>query len=210
MWMDIAIGVIILISFILGYVRGFMNTFLHTAGWILSLVLSFVWYPKVSAFLKEKTGFYDMMHARLTERVAAEGSDTTSQILNGIPEVLKEAVTAATNALAESLANGLADVLFSIISFLIVAIGIKLIFLFLTSLFSKRSNDGLTGFFDGVFGAAFGGLKGFVLVLILLALLIPIMNLTSSDFLQNTLNESRFAKVLYDSNPLFLMLNRFQ
>jgi len=209
MWMDIAIGAIIFISFVLGYVRGFMNTFFHTVGWILSIVLSFVWYPKVSMFLKEKTGFYETINARLAERISTSNTDTANQVLNGIPDVLKEAVDTAANALAKSFANGLSDVLFSVISFLIVAIGIKLIFLVLTSLFSKRSNNGLTGFFDGVFGAAFGGLKGIVLVLILLALLIPIINLTSSEFLQNALDSSHFAKSLYDGNPLFSIFNLF-
>lgn len=209
MWMDIAIGLILLVSFVLGYVRGFMNTFLHTAGWILALVLSFVWYPTVTAFLKEKTGFYEMMDTNLTERFATQSTGVVSDTLNGIPEILKEAVNTAANALAESLGSGLANILFNIIGFLLVGIGIKLIFLFLTSLFSKKSNDGLTGWFDGIFGAVFGGIKGFVLVLVLLACLVPIMGLSLSTFLQNTLDASHFAKVLYDSNPIFLILHSF-
>ena len=50
MWMDIAIAAIILLSAGFGFASGFVKTFLHTVGWILSIVLGFIWYPQLKAF----------------------------------------------------------------------------------------------------------------------------------------------------------------
>ena len=42
MWMDIAIGLIFVLSTASGFRKGFVRTFIHTAGWVLSIIIGFV------------------------------------------------------------------------------------------------------------------------------------------------------------------------
>lgn len=213
MWMDIAILAIILGSTVLGYIQGFIRTFLHTVGWLLAIVLSFAWYPTVVNFLKEKTDFYDVMQTNVSDQLTAGLGDAasggTENALNGIPDILAQAFQAASGAVADTLAGGLTDILFNIAGFLLVIAAIKFIFWLLTSLFSKKDNDGITGWFDGIFGAVFGGVKGIVIVFILLAILVPITGLSQGTFFLESLEASKVAGSLYDNNVVFIMIKEF-
>jgi len=46
-WMDVVVALIFVISTAVGFRQGFVHTFIHTAGWLLSIVLAFAWYAKV-------------------------------------------------------------------------------------------------------------------------------------------------------------------
>ncbi|WP_130862965.1 CvpA family protein [Bacilliculturomica massiliensis] len=213
MWMDIAILVIVLGSTVLGYNQGFMRTFLHTVGWLLAIVLSFAWYPAVVEFLKDKTDFYTTMHTSITEQLAAgagdAAADSAGTAFGRIPDILVQAFQAASDAVADSVAGSITDLLFNIVGFLIVIAAIKFIFWLLISLFSKKDNDGITGWFDGIFGAVFGGVKGIVVVFILLAILVPVTELSSGTFFLDSLHESKIAESLYDNNAVFIMVKEF-
>lgn len=213
MWMDIAILVIVLGSTVLGYIQGFMRTFLHTVGWLLAIVLSFAWYPTVVDFLKSKTGFYTAMQSNITDQLTLSTEDAAAgsagNALSGIPDILAQAIQTASEAVADSLAGNITDLLFNIVSFLLVIAAIKLIFWMLISLFSKRNNDGLTGWLDGIFGAFFGGAKGIVIVLVLLAILVPVTGLSHGTFFQESLKASKLANTLYNHNAVFMVIEKF-
>lgn len=214
MWMDIAILAIFLVSTVLGYIQGFIRTFLHTVGWLLSIILGFAWYPAVADFLKKKTDFYDTMHSNVADRLAAAGSDAAGSAqdavhYSGIPDILSQAFQAAKDAVADSLAGGITNILFNIVAFLIIIAAIKFIFWLLITLFSKRENGGITGWFDGIFGAVFGGLKGIVIVFVLLALLVPVTELSSSTYFLDSLKDSKLAYTLYDNNWVFVLIKEF-
>lgn len=206
MLLDIAAGAIISLSAAWGYRRGFIHTFLHTAGWLFSMVLSFAWYPMISKALKEKTGLYDTVQQGVAQRLADSSAEVTEQALNGIPSVLKDATDVTASILADSFASGLCDLLFSILSIVIITFGIKFIFFLLVALFSKRTNDGLTGWADGVFGALFGAVKAVFLILVLLALLVLFSDSPSAAFLMDALDQSTVIGTLYDRNPLLLFI----
>ncbi|MDD2216047.1 MAG: CvpA family protein, partial [Eubacteriales bacterium] len=95
---------------------------------------------------------------------------------------------------------------FQIISFLAVVIGIRLLFILLSSLFGKKRNKGITGFVDGFFGLIVGMLKGAILVFLLLALLVPVIGLSGGDFLADSLRDSSIASTLYDNNLILLII----
>lgn len=210
MWVDGLIVIIVIFTIIQGYRRGFVHTFIHTVGWILAVVLGFVWYPHVIGFLKEKTGFYDAVRARIAERVAENAGNTADSVMTGIPEVIRDlldkAIDSATNAIAVSLSENLTNLIFNIIGFLAVAAAIKLFLMVLTFLFSKEKNGGFIGGIDGFFGLLAGALKGVILIYILLALMVPVTSLSGSSFLINQLDGSVLGSYLYDNNLILRMV----
>jgi hypothetical protein len=78
--------------------------------------------------------------------------------------------------------------------------------LLFSSLFSKKHNDGIIGFLDGSFGLIAGAIKGLLLIFILLALLVPVISLSSGNGLASALEASRIAGTLYDNNYLLLIV----
>lgn len=213
MWVDGIIVIIVIFAIIQGYRRGFVHTFIHTVGWIIAVVLGFVWYPHVIEFLKEKTGFYESIHGKIAERIAENAGGASNSAMTGIPEVIRDlldkAIDSATNALAVTMSDSLTNLIFNIIGFLTVAVAIKLILMTVTFLFSKEKNGGFIGGVDGFFGLLAGALKGIILVYILLALMVPITSLSGSSFLIGQLDGSVLGSYLYDNNLILKMVKGF-
>ena len=206
MWMDIAIAVIVGLSAVFGFVPGFVKTFLHTVGWILSIVLGFIWYPQLKDFLIEHTNYYVSMQDAVGSRLDDAAGTAITEIFGNIPDVLARAFIAASETLTSSLADTITNLFFSIISLVIIMAGIKLIFWILIQLFSKTKNEGFTGFVDGVLGFGFGLLKGVLLILVLMALMVPISNFADTSFFTEAIDQSQVAKVLYNANPILLFV----
>ena len=213
MWVDCIIAIIVIFTIIQGYRHGFVHTFIHTVGWILAVILGFVWYPHVIGFLKDKTGYYDSIHEKIAERLAENAGNATDSAMSGIPEVIRDlldkAIDSATSAIASTVSDNLTNLIFNIIGFLVVAIAIKLILMTLTLLFSKEKNGGFIGGVDGFFGLLAGALKGIILVYILLALMVPVTSLTGNSFLIEQLDGSALGSYLYDNNLILKMVKGF-
>lgn len=223
MWMDITILILVLASAVLGYFQGFTRTFLHTVGWVLGLVLGFVWYPAVVDLLKSKTGLYDAIYLSASDKLAsavtenltidslAEGAaGEAGGALTQVPAILFQMLRSAAETVTDTLAIDLAELLIKLVALLLIVAVIKLAFWLLIALFSKKDNDGITGWFDGIFGAALGGLKGIAVVLILLALLAPAMELASDPsrgFFRDSLEESKLAQRFYNGNVILLLVS---
>lgn len=206
MWVDMIIAVIFAFAVIQGFRHGFVHTFIHTIGWILAGLLGFICYPYVISFLKDKTNFYDLIHTRIADKIGESADSATSSLLENIPNVIKEilqkALETATDTITTSLANGISDILFNIIGFLVIVLAIKLFLFIITLLFSKKSNDGLVGWFDGFFGIIAGGLKGIILIYVLLFLLVPLSSLMDLEFIMEQVNRSAIGNFLYNNNLL--------
>lgn len=225
MALDICLGIIFLLSVVAGYRKGFTESFLHTVGWILALILGFVWTPTVVSFLRHSTELEQTLRTVLTERLsdllpaASEaGSLSTSSsgpmlssegILKGIPDILSDYFSDASSVIGTNMIENLISIILSIAALLLIILLIKLIFFIIISLFSKKKRKGLIGFSDGALGFLFGGIRGGLFICILLALFLPLTNLTNSDFLLQQLEGSTYAIKIYDNNPIFFLTQIF-
>ncbi len=212
MLIDIAVGIILIISVVRGYSNGFARTFLHIAGWVLSIVLAFVFYPKATEILMGKTSIYDTIHSILSVHFSSGSESTTQYALSQFPAALGSTIQGiidgAAGALADALTDGLTQIVFNILGFLLIAVGVRLVFLLISLLFSKKNNDGITGFVDGVLGGLAGAAKGMIVVYVVLAFMVPMLGLTDNPILQDVLSTSIFSQYLYDNNLLFFAFGR--
>lgn len=208
---DIVILLIIALSIITGYGKGFIRTFLHAIGWILSMVLAFVWSPKVQEWLLANTKVYENMKEALIDKFAdsVPGATATFDIL---PKALSEGVVAFTGNVSSFMATRMTDIIFTVFSFVLVIFAIKLVLYILVGVLSKKNRRGLTGMVDGVLGAVAGCVTGILLVYVLLALLIPLAALASADLTQiisNAIDNSFIVKEMYNNNLVVLVFQNF-
>lgn len=211
MILDIAIIIVLAAAMVQGFRNGFIYTFLNMTGWLLSLVLGFVWSPHVRNFLIEKTDYYESIQQNLSTKFSS-AMNTTDLFVEGFPKLLQKAVDKMAGAAANSFADVMTDFVFTILSFLAVVLLIKLILWIFIGIFSKKHSGGLTAFLDGTAGLCAGLVKGLLLVFVLLALMVPFMTLSSphtAETIQGWLASSRFACDLYDNNLIILIIRDF-
>ena len=225
MALDICLGIIFLLSVVAGYRKGFTESFLHTVGWILALILGFVWTPTVVSFLRHNTGLEETLRTVLTERLSGllpsatdTGALSTSSsgpmlssegILKGIPDILSDYFSDASSVIGTNMIENLISIILSIVALLLIILLIKLVFFVIISLFSKKKRKGIIGFSDGALGFLFGGIRGALFICILLALILPLTNVTNSEFLLQQLESSTYAIQIYNNNPIFFLTQIF-
>ena len=199
MVIDVAIAVIVILAMVFGFRSGFVYAFLHMIGWIAAIVISFVWTPAAKEFLLENTDLYDFIYTAISERLTdAAGAMRVSAALPGL--------------ITDMAAASVSDFLFTVLAFLLVIIAVKIVFLLLIKLLSKKYHSGMRGIFDGSLGLIVGFVKGICITFILLAVLIPVLGLIDSGFVdvvRGWLDSSYFSGTLYDANIFVLIIRDF-
>ncbi len=192
-----------------GYRNGFIYTLLHTVGWIFSLAVAFFLTPALRQWMIQTDFLYSTIRDQLLLRMP-DTLDPHSLIAEGIPKSVRDLLLQVADSVTDSIAMAVTDLLMSVIAFLILVTAAKAVIYLLVALFSKKSTDGPTGTIDGVLGLAFGFVKGMLILYLILALMIPAVNLASPDHafsLLTSLNSSLLAKDLYDNNLLLLLFD---
>ena len=201
MIIDIILVIIFILSLILGYRKGFTNSLIHTFGWVGSIVVSYLVNRPVCAFLKDNTGLYDYLYESVKQNVAASADTSTSLIPTLFGGILLKA--------QEELAVRIADSIYAVICFLLVLFAIKIILWLIALAVSKKHNDGVIGFVDGLLGMLAGIIRGIIIVLLLLAFAYPVLSFISPDtaeLMMKQLESSMFSLYLYEHNPLLVIL----
>ena len=208
---DIIVIAILVFGLVFGFRSGFIYTFIHTIGWLLALLIGFIWAPKLCDFITQKTDFYNSLYNAFLIRFSESftiADDTVAQL----PEILAKFIDSTEMNFVSSVSKTMTDLCFSIISFLLVVLAVKLMLWLITEMFSKKQNGGFTGLLDGILGLAFGLMRSFLVVFFLLALLVPVSSFLAPDTasaLIESLSKSVFPKDLYDNNLLMLIVRDF-
>lgn len=211
MVLDVIIGIIVVAIMGYSFRRGFVYSFLRTIDWILAVVAAFIWSSKLGEFIMEKTDIYTNMLTKTQEKFKDSMAEATSE-MNSLPTIFGDIVSDATNKVASDMAVVVTDRIFGIMCFAIIVIGVKLVIFALITLLSKENNDGFLGFTDGIAGMAVGFVKAMIVVFLLLALMLPAVNMLSpehTDAVMKSLDNSYFAGDLYDNNFLLLIVRDF-
>jgi uncharacterized membrane protein required for colicin V production len=210
MIIDIALFSILIIIMAISYRNGFISTFMHLIGWLLSISCGFFFSPQVKEYLISKDFFYTAINDKLLNKMP-QGLPAGSLESQGIPEIVGDFINKVTGTVSLNIAASLTELIMVIISFFIVVIIVKLFLYLITIAFSKKTRKGTAGLIDGILGLAFGFIKGMIVIYILLAIMIPVINLTSPDntfAILTSLDSSVFAKDLFNNNPLLLITNQ--
>lgn len=208
---DIFIALIILWSMVRGYTQGLAASMVHATGWVLAVILGFVFSPKVQEWLTNETRLYTVIRDKLLTKFTDSAADTT-ETFSSLPAALSEGIGNLKDMVTSSLATRAADIVFTILSFIIVILVVKLVLSLLVLLVSKKNRKGLTGAIDGVLGAVGGLVTGVFMVYIMLALLAPLMAIADpnlTEVLNNAIDKSWLTKEMYDNNIIMIIFKDF-
>lgn len=211
MFFDIAIGVILITTMFFGFRRGFVFTIVHTLGWFGAMVIAFFAASPIRSLLTTYTTLDETTYAMFYDKLMLS-SDTLITAAESLPPVFRIEFNAMATDAVDFLAEKLTFVVMILIPFVAVLLVVKVFLFFLTIALSKRNRKGFLNVFDGILGLVAGLIRGVIFVFLFLAVLIPLVNLVSpmgTEFLVDSLESSFFAKTLYDSNFIIVLMHDF-
>lgn len=211
MILDIIVAAILILTMVSGFRKGFVYTFTHTLGWLGAMVAALLLSPWLRDLLLKKTQINSHIQESFFDNLSVS-SDCLSNAADSFPLIMGKRIDTAVSEAAEILSDKLTAITMIIISFLILFFVIKAVLFLLTIALSRKERKGFTGFFDGVLGLVAGMIRGVIFVFLFLAILLPVVNLISpfsTELVLNSLDSSHYAKTLYDSNFLLLIINDF-
>lgn len=208
--LDIAILAIMGISIFLGYRKGFLKTITGLAAILLSLVLATTFHSPVAAYLKSSAVYqkvYESTYSAIEvpEDETEQSSDFGTGKLNlpkDFTKAMQKGVDAATHSVASSLAEMVANAAVNILSMLLLFVGVRLILLLVTFLAGLFTKLPLIGWCDGLLGALFGLLRGFLMIYLVLTVATFAVTVSPDGGVAQSVKQSEFAKVMYHNNVL--------
>lgn len=238
--MGIIDGVILLlflVFMIIGFFKGFLKQVFSTLGWIIALIAAtLLSKPIGNALFQTNLGIgingsiYNWISSR-GELFTTPVPQLTDQYLNealsdlGVPTIINNLILKVVDfsayqdmSIAEIVSPKLASFLFISISFVVVYLVVFLFSKLMAAIAKKIVRGSALGFFDGLLGAAWCGVKVSIFVSLAMLLLsfvttlpfgAPVAEWISNDM---RLVEEGFgiAKFFYEFNPIYYVLDLFQ
>ncbi len=200
MVLDIIAVIVIIIFMYFGFKQGFFQSLLGIISWLIAFAMSFVWFEPFKNLVREKTDIYENILQIVKERLSTEDYIANLDVL---PTKLYQSIEALSLDFVNNTSTSLADTFFSILCFVVLFIGIKIILWAIIKLLTLQSQHGVLRVTDGLLGMILGFIKGLVGVLIIFALLVPMISLSDEsvrEFINNDIERSKVAKEIYKNN----------
>lgn len=205
---DVAIVFTIFISLALGWSKGFLASVFSFVRWIVCIIASVFLANPAKNWLCQHTGLDESITSHLTSSIASALENNT--LFSFVPEHFRLGITDATQETANRIMGSVVDTIILTVSFAII-LGILLILtkLLIMVLESKDKDDAI-GFINGLCGSVFGFLRGLLIVSLIMLILFPLLSFFDSDStspLLTAINESLIGSILYNQNPLTIILD---
>ncbi len=208
MILDILIIIIFILFAVRGKSRGIGESLIHLVAMIAGITLGVMFTTPLSA-LFQKTNLDEFIRAGLVR--AFDGSDLN--LMDFIPATFSDSLRAVGIDSLSIDAEQFTGTAITVLSFLLITLGVSLISLFLRRrLKDARKKGTVIGNTDSFAGLLLGMVKGAIAVCLFLAFMFPLAGIFLPDMIQSMneqLNTSYIAGPLYDLNPLLLLLKKF-
>lgn len=210
MVMDILIFIVFILTIFLSVRKGFALTVVNFFKGFVSLIAAWFLCDDAADWLMTKTEVGINAMDKINEALSSKWED--SDIYMALPEIFKENGGNFAHSLILDGAGKLAGILLTIVCFVLIVLGLRLVLSVIGGLFSHKKNDGFVGTVDWLLGLTLGIVLGFIYVLLFLALLVPVAGLLMPQYCETImiwLDESFVAGDLYNNNILLLLFRDF-
>ncbi|MDR1796195.1 MAG: CvpA family protein [Clostridiales Family XIII bacterium] len=212
MFFDILIIAIIAVCAVFGFRAGFLISLTRLVGWVGAVIIAFFFHKDVEAWAIEHTTWYDKLAERIDTICNNFVSLYASSVTGNLPKGLADSADSLANTVASEAAAKIAGHAFTILIFVGIIFGIKIILLVATLLLSKKFHSGFLGFIDGFVGLLLGLFSSIIAILVAFAFIMPLSYSISTNayfFVQQQMENSVIAQIIYDNNPLLDVMDAF-
>lgn len=217
MWMDICLAAVLLLSAIDGFRKGILTTLAHFAGWLASIFIAVETYPLAARLISGNDKIYGFINEKISNKLMSDvGNSFTANNLpesfkfpEAIEKLISDSINSATGIIKETASGFIAKISINIISIIVIFIIIKIGLSIFIAAIEKLSDFFVLKQFNRIAGLLAGFIKGILLIFILLAILVPLINITENDFLAESLQTAYLTNYLYEHNLLFIIIKDF-
>ena len=209
MAIDITICIIVFISAVCYAHIGFTRTVISTVQWVLCIVCGLFFADDIRDLIY-KTGIGKGMENSIASALSEKAEE--AGIFQSIPAFFRNLAGNAADYSAKQTAISITSIILTVFAFLAIIFGIKIVLFVITHLLSKKYHDGPVAFIDSAGGLILGVALGVLYVFIALAVLVLVLHFlpdSTSDQVLKYLDSSYFSGILYDNNPLLMLLDLF-
>ncbi len=232
--MLIIVGVIFIISVIMGYRKGLVNLLASFSSTIVAVLLASLLSPMLSGVILKAFPLEKSMQKACVEWMAPENEEEdasieevdeskeaqTSAIQNSkLPEALREKLlennnnaiykVLGVNKFSEYVGSFMAKLIANIISFIILWIVVSICMKLLVKNLSFINKIPLVGTINKIAGGALGVVNALLIVWIAFLIITILYNTGIGGTFLDNINSNPILKMLYDSNPLMNALTKF-
>lgn len=210
MSMDIVLGLIFIFTLFLAMRRGFAITIANFFKGFVTLGIGWAFKDELGTYLMEKTALGPYALSKVHSQMTMELKN--SLLYRALPSILKTTTEDGSTFFVEDGAETVARLLISVLAFIIIVVGLRLVLSLFIMAFSKKKNKGFPGFVDWVLGSVLGIILGALSVLLFLAALPVVVALfmpEKAEAIMGTFEGSYFAEDLYDNNLLLILFRDF-
>lgn len=208
--MDIITVLILLLSMIFGARKGFAMTVISFMQWFVCIVLGMIFCDRAAALIIERTTIDDFINEQILKHIETTIEESSPYL--AMPDLFSSQINNSADGFIYGTAGSITSVIMTVLGFFAVILSIKIVGFLITLIFSRRYNDGITGFIDGFFGFLFGIGRGLLLILLFYAFLVPLLGImwpALAELIVSAIDDSYVAKLLYDNNMLLILVRDF-
>lgn len=223
-WMDICVIIIIIVNGLRGLSLGLVLSVFNILSFIVAAIVSKMYFSQVSTFIISNTNLTKKVNKFIIDRIntpdniLAKDSLDIFGIMN-LPKTLSnflmksDEVEAYSEGVIDNIHSYIAErmtiIIIDLISIVLVFIGALLILNILGHILDRIASLPVINQFNRIGGLIFGSAKGFIMVFILLAIMVPIVSIFPESFIVHALKNSTITKDLYNYNLLVKILASF-
>ncbi len=223
-WMDVCVIIIIAVNGIRGLSLGLVLSVFNILSFIIAAIVSKMYFSQVSKFITTNTNVSQKISGFVINRIDTPGNRLTEDgfdifgIMN-FPKTLsnflmksdgvKDYSQLVIDNIHSYIAERMTIIIIDFISMVLIFIGMLLILKIIGYILDGIASLPIINQFNRIGGFIIGSAKGFMIVFILLAIMVPIVSIFPESFIVDALKNSMVTKDLYNYNLLVKMLASF-
>lgn len=221
MIVDIIIILIFVVSIAIAYIKGLSSVIYQIASWIITIILVFVLCRPITNVIINKTSLDETISEKIQlnleenfkenfeegTTIEEEESNISNSVINMINDYINEAKEKEVQNIAEYVANEISYIAVSAIVILGIFIFARIISLMIKFILEVIISLPLLGTVNKIGGIAFGVLRAFLIIYILLAIISLLSPTLANTGIIGIIKSSNIGSIFYNDN---IILNFIQ
>lgn len=214
---DLIILAVITLSIFLGYKKGLIGVAVKILSFFIAIILAFVLCGPVATYITETTTLDDNIQQSVKQMLEAKEDTNKEEVVqsadnipqfvtNFIEEEIDKVATNAQNEIANVVSANVTSAIINAISFIGIFIVTKIVLIFLKMFSEQIAKIPVLKQFNQAGGIAYGVLRGFFIVYLVLGIISLIMPLFQENMIIDAINNSIIGSMLYNNNLLLKIL----
>ena len=216
-FVDLIILAVIALSIFLGYKKGLIGVAVEILSFFIAIVLAFVLCGPVATYIIQNTTLDDNIQQSIKQTLEAKEDITNEEIVKNeenlpqfvtsfIEKEIDKVATNAKNEIANVVSVNVTSAIINAISFIGIFIVTKIVLIFLKMFSEQIAKIPVLKQFNQAGGIAYGVLRGFFIVYLVLGIISLIMPLFQENMIIDAINNSIIGSMLYNNNLLLKIL----